>query len=81
MSTRAGNDNVRQSLLISTIFCMVVSAQVPNALGLARQLANESTRQNAIATIVASGNETVPLLLSLTKKPRPNSISMRCLLV
>lgn len=71
---------MRQSLLISTIFCMVVSAQVPNALGLARQLANESTRQNAIAAIVASGNETVPLLLSLTKKP-PAQLNQHALFV
>ena len=56
-------------LIIVGLFCITASAQNPNARELARQLADDSARATAVARIVASGSKTVPLLLSLSKKP------------
>jgi len=49
--------------------CAVSFAQDTNDRDLAILLANANTRQTALAKIVASGNDNVPLLLSWTQTP------------
>ena len=60
---------MRGPLLIVGILCATASCADTKTLEIARQLSNEGTRRNAVAQLVASGNDTVSLLLSLAKKP------------
>jgi hypothetical protein len=55
--------------VVGTIACVPVAAQVTSDQELARQLANESTRQDAVDKIAASGADRVPVLLSWTRMP------------
>ncbi len=50
---------------------MVLYAQDPSTLELARLLASDTTRQRGVARVVASGNNIIPILLSWTKSPPP----------
>lgn len=62
--------NLRTSVVIAVVMsCVIASAQDASDLELARLLANDSTRQSAVANIVASGGAKVPLLLSWTRTP------------
>lgn len=53
----------------TSVGCVAATAQDANDWELARQLANDTTRQSALASLVASGNGKVPLLLSSTRIP------------
>lgn len=60
---------MRALLTIAGLSCIAASAQ--DGLQIARELANESTRKSAVAKVVASGVNTVPILLSLSQSPPP----------
>jgi hypothetical protein len=57
------------AVIAIVVGCAVGSAQDVTNEELARQLANDSTRPSAIATILASGAAKAPLLLEWTQKP------------
>jgi hypothetical protein len=62
--------SVRASVLIAMAMArMVAWTQDLSDEALAQQLANDSTRQSAVAGIVASGNDKVKLLLSWPRTP------------
>jgi len=63
--------NLRAALLAIAlaIGCGIMPAQGPGDKELARLLANASTRQSAVTSIVAGGSGKVPLLLSWARNP------------
>ncbi len=58
-----------RGLSIAALCCGFAAPQDPKSLEMARQLADESTRQSAVPRIVASGSNTVSQLLSWAKTP------------
>ncbi len=65
--------SVETSVMIAMVMgCLVAATQDVSDLDLARQLATESTRRSAVARIVASRRDKVPLLLSWTRNPPAN---------
>lgn len=62
--------NLRSSVMIAIVVgCVDASAQDASDQELAQRLANDRTRQSAVAKILASGRRRVPLLLSWARKP------------
>jgi hypothetical protein len=64
---------VNRLLVVALLLCSggPALAQSQDEMALARRLANEADRKNAISFVAASKTRTVPLLLSLTKMSVP----------